>query len=54
MAEQKGKCVSFFKYVLVMISDWSVIFAEGVVRWESNFMFREFQIGIVPGNIVRC
>ena len=39
--------VSFFDDVLVMISDWLVVFAESVVRWEWSFTFGEFQIGIV-------
>jgi hypothetical protein len=30
-----------------MISDWTVVFVEGKVRWEWNFLFREFGIGIV-------
>ena len=37
----------FFNDVLVMISDWSVIFAESVVRWEWSFTFREFQVWVV-------
>jgi hypothetical protein len=30
-----------------MISDWTVVFAEGEARWEWNFTFRELGIGIV-------
>jgi hypothetical protein len=33
--------------VLVMISNWLVVFAESVVRWKWSFTLREFQIGIV-------
>ncbi len=36
-----------FNDVLVMISDWLVVFDESAVRWKWSFMFREFQIGIV-------
>ena len=39
--------VSFFDDVLVVISDWLVVFVESLVRWEWSFTFREFQIGIV-------
>ncbi len=39
--------MSFFNDVLVMISDWSVIFAESEVRWEWSFTFREFRVWIV-------
>ncbi len=37
-----------YENVRVMISDWTVVFAEGEVRWEWNFAFRELGIGIVP------
>jgi hypothetical protein len=30
-----------------MISDWTVVVAEGEVRWEWSFMFREFGNRIV-------
>ncbi len=44
----EGKAfVSYFNDVLVMISDWSVVFAESVVRWEWGFTFREFRVWIV-------
>jgi hypothetical protein len=44
----EGKAFALFsKNVQVMISDWMVVFAEGEVRWEWNFLFREFGIGIV-------
>ncbi len=36
----------FVNIALVMISDWAVVFAEGEVRWEWSFTFRE-RIGIV-------
>jgi hypothetical protein len=47
-AERKRKAfVLLFNNVLVMISDWLVVFAESEVRWEWSFTFREFPHGVV-------
>ena len=39
--------VLFSKNVHAMISDWTVVFAEGEDRWEQSFTFKKFGIGIV-------
>ena len=36
-----------FGNLFVMIGDRSIVFTEGVIRWEWRFTFREFGVGIV-------
>ena len=36
-----------FDNLFVMIGDRSVVFTEGVIRWEWSFTFRELGVGVV-------